>query len=148
MAVKPIPDGYRSVTPYLIVPGADKLIDFLERSFGAEERARMKGPDDSIGHAEVVIGDSVVMLADASDQFPATTGFLHVYVEDCDATYRRTLEAGATSAQEPSDQFYGDRMATVRDPFGNTWSIATHVEDVSPEEMAKRAEEFAAQQQT
>ncbi len=148
MAVKPIPDGYHSVTPYLIAQGAEKLIDFMRQAFAANERARIEGPGGTIGHAEVEIGDSVVMLADAGEQFPATTAMLHVYVEDCDATYSKALEAGATSSQEPSDQFYGDRSATVRDPFGNSWSIATHIEDVPPDEMAKRVEEYTAQQQS
>lgn len=146
MAVKPIPDGYRTVTPYLIVEGADKLLTFVKRAFGAKETVRMPGPGGSVGHAEVRIGDSVVMLADATEQSPAVPAMLHLYVEDCDATYRRALDAGATSERELKDEFYGDRMGGVRDPFGNQWYVATHVEDVSVEEMAKRAQELAAQQ--
>jgi PhnB protein len=146
MAAKPIPEGYQSVTPYLIVEGAEKLLDFVNQAFGAEERFRMDGPDGSVAHAEVRIGDSVVMLADASEQWPATPGNIHLYVEDCDETYRRALEAGATSVQELADQFYGDRSGGVRDPVGNLWWIVTHVEDVSEEEIKTRAEQWAAQQ--
>jgi PhnB protein len=146
MAVKPIPDGYRSVTPYLIVNGADKLLDFLKKAFAAEERVRMPMDDGSIGHAEVMIGDSVVMMGESSDEWAATSAMIHLYVEDCDSTYRQAVEAGAVSLGEPTDRFYGDRMAEVRDPAGNTWSIATHVEDVPEEEMARRAKEAAAPQ--
>ena len=146
MPVKPIPDGYHSVTPYLIAQGADKLLDFLKRAFAAEETVRMPKPDGSIAHAEVRIGDSVVMLADAGEQWSPMPAGIHLYVEDCDATYLRALEAGATSVQEPADQFYGDRSGGVRDPVGNHWWISTHVEDVSEEEIAKRAEERAAQE--
>ncbi|MGH8937106.1 MAG: VOC family protein [Acidimicrobiia bacterium] len=140
MAVKPIPDGYHSVTPYLIVEGADKLLDFLKRAFSAEETVRMPRPDGSVAHAEVRIGDSIVMLGDAGEQWSPMPGMINLYVEDCDATYLRALEAGATSLQEPEDQFYGDRTAGVRDPVGNHWWIATHVEDLSEEEIAERAQ--------
>ena len=150
MAVKPIPDGYRSVTPYLAVEGADQLLDFVQKAFGAEVLMSMPSPDGKVGHAEVRIGDSVVMLADAStsDQGQAMPGMIHLYVEDCDATYRRAMDAGATSLREPSDQFYGDRTGGVRDPVGNHWWIATHVEDIPPEEMGKRAEEAMKQGQS
>ena len=141
MTVKPIPEGYHSVTPYLVAKGADTLLDFVKKAFGADETVRMPGPGGSIGHAEVRIGDSVVMLADASEESPATRSVLHLYVEDSDATYGRALEAGGESLREPTDQFYGDRMAGVRDPVGNSWWIATHVEDVSDDEMRKRAKE-------
>jgi PhnB protein len=144
VAIKPIPDGYRTVTPYLVVDGADKLLTFVKQAFGAEETVLMAGPDGSVGHAEVRIGDSIVMLADATEQSPALSAMLHLYVEDCDATYQRALDAGATSVRELKDEFYGDRMGGVRDPFGNQWYLATHVEDVSGEEMAKRAQELAA----
>lgn len=146
MAVKPIPDGYHTVTPYLIVEGAEKLLDFLKQAFDAEEKVRMPKPDGSIAHAEARIGDSVVMMGDAGEQWSPMPAAIHLYVKDCDATYQRALEAGATSLQEPANQFYGDRMAGVRDLVGNMWWISTHVEDVSEEEMAKRAEEQAAQQ--
>jgi PhnB protein len=146
--VEPIPEGYQTVTPYFIVEGADGLINFLNRAFGAEQRGpRMTTADGSIGHAEVVIGDSVVMVADATEQFPPKSGLLHLYVPDCDATYQRALEAGATSTQEPTDQFYGDRSGGVTDAWGNTWWISTHVEDVPADEMGKRVEEWAAQRQ-
>ena len=146
MTVKPIPDGYHSVTPYLTVQGADRLLEFLKQAFGAEERFRMPAPDGSIAHAEATIGDSVVMLGEANEQFPAMPGTINLYVEDCDAAYQRALEAGATSIQEPANQFYGDRSGGVRDPVGNVWWIATHVEDVPEEEIAKRTEEWTAQQ--
>lgn len=139
MAVKAIPDEYHSVQPYLIVKGAAKLIDFMKSAFGATEKMRMPAPDGSIGHAEVQIGDSVVMLADASEMFPAMPATLLVYVEDCDGVYKRALAAGATSERAPEDQFYGDRSAGVTDGSGNRWYIHTHIEDVSPEEMEKRA---------
>jgi PhnB protein len=143
MSVKPIPEGFTAVTPYLVVEGAASLLDFMKQAFGADERLRMDGPDGTINHAEVSIGGSVVMLGDAGEAMP---GFIYLYVDDCDATYERALAAGATSVREPSDQFYGDRNATVRDPVGNMWGIATHVEDVSDAEIAKRVEEMAAQQ--
>lgn len=141
MTVQPIPEGYRSVTPYLLVERADALLDFTRRAFDAEERTRMDRPDGTVGHAEIVIGDSVVMVGEAGGDWPAMPASLHVYVEDCDATYARALEAGGTSVQEPADQFYGDRSSGVRDPVGNVWWIVTHVEDVPEEEMARRAAE-------
>jgi PhnB protein len=148
MAVNPIPEGYHTVTPYLVVDGAEKVLDFVKQVFGAEERMRMDNPDGTIGHAEVTIGDSVVMTADAShsDQGRHMPGVLNVYVDDVDKTYRQAIEAGATSLREPTDQFYGDRSSGVQDAVGNQWWISTHVEDVSPEEMAKRAQEWEAQQ--
>ena len=144
MGVKPIPDLYHSVQPYLLVEGADGLIEFIKATFGAEETLRMPQPDSRIGHAELRIGDSIVMLADAStaegsgEPMPAT---VMTYVEDADATYRRALDAGGTSLREPIDMFYGDRSAGVEDPFGNRWWFHTHVEDVTPEEAARRAQE-------
>jgi PhnB protein len=148
MVVKPIPEGYHSVTPYLIVKGANELLDFVKQGFGAEQRFRMDRPDGSVGHAEVTIGDSVVMLAEASEQWPVMPGSIHLYVEDCDDAYRRAIEAGAMSLQEPENQFYGDRSGGVRDPFGNVWWIVTHVEDVPEDELARRAEAWTAQQPT
>jgi PhnB protein len=138
MSVKPIPDGYHTVTPYLAVSGADRLMAFLSQAFDAQERHRSTRPDGSIWHAEVRIGDSVVMLAEALDPWKPMPSTLYLYVPDTDATYRRALEAGATSLMEPADQFYGDRNAGVKDPTGNLWWIATHKEDVSPDEMARR----------
>jgi PhnB protein len=145
MAVEPIPKEYGSVTPYLLVEGADGLIEFMRRTFDAEERGRMPAPGGKIGHAEIKIGDSIVMLADAStsDAGRPMPAMLTVYVEDVDKTYQRALEAGATSQREPADQFYGDRNAGVQDAFGNLWWIQTHIEDVSPEEMARRMQEQA-----
>lgn len=150
MAVKPKPEGYHSVTPYLVVDGADTLIEFVKQAFGAEETVRMGTPDGKVGHAEVRIGDSIVMLADASasEQGRPMPGMIHLYVEDTDKVYRRAIEAGGTSLREPADQFYGDRSGGVRDPVGNQWWIATHVEDVPPDEMAKRAQEWQAKQQS
>ena len=145
MAVKPIPDGYTSVTPYLTVTGVEQLLDFVKKAFDADETVRMARADGSIGHAEVAIAGSMVMMGEASGQMPPMPGMIHLYVDDCDATYHRALESGATSLQEPADQFYGDRTAGVRDPLGNVWWIAKHVEDVPEDEMAKRSEEWAKQ---
>lgn len=139
MAAKPIPDGYHSVTPYLIVEGAPKLMDFVIQAFGAEERERMTRADGTIGHAEVRIGDSVVMLSEARGEWKPMPAAIYLYVPDTDATYRQALEAGATSVMEPADQFYGDRNAGVRDPVGNLWWIGTHQEDVPREELERRA---------
>ncbi|HEV2119083.1 MAG TPA: VOC family protein [Candidatus Bathyarchaeia archaeon] len=139
--VKPIPAGYHSVTPYLIVEGAPKLIAFLKQTFNAEEVARMNGPDGRVAHAEVKIGDSIVMMSDSTAEFKPAESQLYVYVDDIDVAYKRALDAGAISVREPKNQFYGDRSASVKDPTGNTWGIATHVEDVSPEEMQKRMKE-------
>jgi PhnB protein len=139
MAVKAIPEGYHSVTPSLAVKGAAKLIDFVKEAFGAEEAFRVPGPGGEIMHAEVRIGDSVLMLNDAMRQSP-TSSSLFLYVTDVDGVYQRAVKAGATSVSEPSNMFWGDRMAHVKDQFGNDWLIATHVEDVPPDEMQKRAE--------
>jgi len=140
MAVKAIPEGYSTVSPYLIVNGAAKVIDLLTQAFGGTEKFRMPKPDGSIGHAEVQLGDSVIMIADAAPpEFPAMPACVHVYVTDCDAVYKRALQFGAVSTREPADQFYGDRNAGVKDPGGNQWWISTHKEDLSPEEIEKRA---------
>ena len=147
MAVKPIPDQYHSVQPYLVVDGAEELISFLKGTFDVEDPMRMPRPDGKVGHSEVTIGDSVVMLADSggpTDAKPTTT-MLVVYVEDCDKTYAKALQAGGVSIQEPEDQFYGDRSAAVRDAFGNQWHFHTHVEDVSEEEMGRRVQELMQQ---
>jgi PhnB protein len=147
MAVKPIPEGFHSVTPYLTVRGAEKVIDFLKGTFGAQaEREPMKRPDGKIMHAMLKIGDSPVMLAEESDTAKATTSSLYVYVPNADSVYQLAIKAGGKSVMEPADMFYGDRCAAVKDPSGNTWSIATHKEDVAPGEMAKRAEAFFKQQ--
>ncbi len=142
MTTKYIPEGYHSITPSICVDGAQKLIDFLKNVFGAKERMRMGGPGGKIMHAEFNIGDSAIMVADAMPGCPARSNSLYVYVEDVDAAYKRALQAGGTSDREPQNMFYGDRSAGVTDAFGNYWGIATHVEDVSPEELKKRAEAF------
>jgi PhnB protein len=146
MGVNPIPEGYRTVTPYLVVEGATNVLEFVKQAFGAEEKFRMDAPGGKIGHAEVQIGDSIVMVGDAGEENPAMPAMIHLYVDDCDATYERALAAGGTSEREPTDQFYGDRSAGVRDTTGNLWWIATHVEDVSEDEMAKRMEAATAAQ--
>jgi PhnB protein len=145
MAVKPIPEGYHSVTPYLVVPGASKLIDFLKQAFEAEETERVASPDGTIMHAEVRICDSIIMMGDAMGEFNPMPGMIYLYVNDTDATYQRALRAGATSMREPKNQFYGNREAGVKDELGNIWWIATHIEDVSPEELKRRAETFMKQ---
>lgn len=142
-AAKPIPDGYHSVTPFLVVAGIPKLLDFLKNVFGATERERMTAPDGTIRHAEVIIGDSLVMMGEATSQWKAMPSTIYVYVPDTDATYQRALQAGARSLREPRDEFYGDRSGGVEDPCGNQWWIATHVEDVAPEEMQRRAQAAA-----
>lgn len=132
MAVKAIPEGWHSVTPRLFVREAAKLVDFLKQAFGASGDFRTDGP------SEIRIGDSIVMVAEAGVREPMP-GFLYLYIDDTDAAYRRALEAGATVIEEPSDMFYGDRRATVRDPFGNIWQIATHKEDLTLDEIRQRA---------
>jgi PhnB protein len=146
-SVKPIPDGYPQVSPYLVVDGAAQAIDFYKQVLGASERMRMGGPEGRIGHAELQIGDSVVMLADehpemgyvGPKQIGGTPVTIGVYVEDVDKTFDTAVKAGAKSLRPVENQFYGDRSGQFEDPFGHRWSISTHVEDVSPEEMAKRA---------
>ena len=143
--VKPIPDGYAAVTPYLVAEDAAAFLDFLANAFGAVERLRVPMPQGGIGHAEVEIGGDVVMLSDAAPpDFPVTNSQIHLYVEDVDGVYAQALSAGATSVAEPSDQYYGDRIARVLDPSGNTWSVATHVEDVPPDELMRRIAEAGA----
>ena len=147
MAAKPIPDGYHSVTPYLTVRGAPKVIEFLKQAFGAEmPHEPTKRPDGSIMHAQVKIGDSILMISDPSERAQATSDMIYLYVANVDAVYQKALKAGATSLMEPMDQFYGDRSGGVKDPAGNRWFIGTHVEDVSPAELKKRAAEFFKQQ--
>jgi PhnB protein len=144
---KPIPDGYPRVTPYLCVDGAAGAIEFYTKVFGATERMRMPAPDDKIGHAELEFGESIVMLSDEFPEMgqrsPKTVGgspvTISVYVEDVDRAFDAAIEAGAQSLRPVEDQFYGDRVGQFEDPFGHRWSIASHVEDVSPEEMAARA---------
>ena len=138
-AVNPIPAGYHSVTPYLIVDGAARLIEFMKQAFGAEEIYRSAKPDGTLGHCQVRIGDSLVELADGNEQWKTMRSALHLYVPDTDAVYRRAIEAGATALFEPADMFYGDRSGGVVDPCGNHWYIATHQEELSEEEIERRA---------
>ena len=140
-SVKPIPEGAHTVTPYLVVEGIPKLLDFLKQAFGAQERFRMARPDGGVMHADVKIGDSTIMMGEAMGEWKPKPCSLYLYVEDVDAVYQRAIDAGGTKVREPSNQFYGDRTGGVIDPSGNYWGIATHVEDVPPEEMKKR---FAA----
>jgi PhnB protein len=150
--VKPIPDGYPRVSPYLVVDDATQAIDFYKEVLGATERMRMPAPEGKIGHAELQIGDSVVMLADAFPEMgyqgpkkiggtPVTLG---VYVEDVDKTFDAAIKAGATELRAVENQFYGDRSGQFEDPFGHRWSVSTHIEDVPPDEMAKRAQAMMA----
>ena len=136
--VKPIPDGYTPITSYLIVEDAAGLIDFLVSAFGAVERFRIPMPEGGIGHAEVEIGGAALMLSDSNPEFPPTRTSIHLYVTEVDAVHAQAVKAGATSVEGPSDMFYGDRLARITDPYNNHWSIATHIEDVDPEELAQR----------
>jgi len=146
MAVKPIPDGYHTVTPYLIVKGAAKALEFYKKALGAEERVRMPGPEGKIMHAEIQIGDSTIMLADEFPQMGAvspqslggTPVGICLYVQDVDTLFKRAIAAGGKEERPLQNQFYGDRSGTMVDPFGHKWTIATHIEDVTPEEMQRR----------
>ena len=146
MAVQPIPDGYNTVSPYLAVDDAERAIEYYKKAFGAEETVRMNGPDGKIGHAELKIGDSHLML---SDPFPqsstkpptelgGTSVSIFMYVEDVDAVVQKAVDQGATVTMEVEDQFWGDRFGSITDPFGHNWSIATHIEDLTPEEIEER----------
>jgi PhnB protein len=148
MAVKPIPEGYHTLTAYIAVDDATEAIEFYKKAFGAKERMRMDAPGGKIGHAELEIGDSVIML---SDPFPqsstrppkevgGSTAGIFMYSKDVDAAIKKAVDAGATVATEAEDMFWGDRFGSVVDPYGHTWSIATHVEDVPPEEIAERGD--------
>lgn len=147
--VKPIPDGYPRVTPYLCVDGAGEAIDFYKDVFGMKERMRLPGDEGKVGHAELELGDSMVMVADEHPDMgflsPRSVGgtptTVHIYVEDVDRVVRRAVESGATLLREVRDEFYGDRTGQIEDPYGHRWSVATHVEDVSDDEMAKRMAE-------
>jgi len=144
-----IPEGYHSVTPYLIIAGAAKALDFYKQAFGATEVMRMQDPKGRIGHAEIKIGDSRIMLADEYPEMgyrgPTSLGgaavSLMLYVDDADATFKQALRTGATELQPLKNQFYGDRSGTLKDPFGHMWTIATHVEDIPPAEMERRLKE-------
>lgn len=141
MPVKPIPDGYHTVTPYLTVNNPGAVIDFLKKAFDAQEIFAMRDDKGNIGHAEVKIGDSMVMLGGAHDQWKARPSNFYLYVEDVDAMYKNALAAGGKSISEPETQFYGDRHGGVEDSEGNNWWVATHVEDVPPQELELRAKE-------
>lgn len=148
--VKPIPDGYPQVSPYLCVDGAEEAIEFYSTVFDAKERMRLPAPEGKIGHAELQLGDSVIMLADEAPELgirsPKSVGgtpvTISVYVEDVDGVFDRAVQGGAKAIRPLEDQFYGDRSGQFEDPFGHRWSVATHVEDVSPDEMAKRSAEM------
>jgi PhnB protein len=152
MAVKAIPEGYHTLTPSLTVGDGAKAIDFYKKAFGAQERMRIPGPDGHLMHAELQVGDSIVMLADempdmgckAPASVGATSSSLYVYVLDVDAAFKRAVEAGAKALMPPADMFWGDRFATVEDPSGHRWGLATHKEDPSPAEMERRKNEFFA----
>ena len=143
MAVKSIPDGFHTVTPYITVRNADKVIAFLKAAFNAEmDHDPIKRPDGSVMHTQVRIGDSRVMIADEMEGMKATPSTLYLYVPDVDMVYQRAVKAGGETIMEPTDMFYGDRSGGVKDPSGNSWFVATHIEDVAPGEMAKRADNF------
>ena len=151
--VKPIPDGHRTVTPYLAIKNAAKALAFYKEAFGASESYKLMMPDGRLGHAEIRLGDSIIMLADEFPEFggksPETLGgspvSIHLYVEDVDAFFKRALAAGARERKPVMDQFYGDRSGELEDPFGHLWWVATHKEDVSPEEMQRRVQAMFAE---
>ena len=138
--VRTIPEGYHTITQSLVVKGADRLLEFLKEAFGAKEVAMFKMPNGTIAHAEVIMGDSRLMIGEAGSDIwtEAMPSRSYMYVRDADSSYKKALQAGATSVREPADQFYGDRTAAVKDPVGNIWTLAMHKEDVSPEEEARR----------
>ena len=150
---QPVPEGYHTLIPYIAVDDATAAIEFYQRAFGAKERLRMAGPAGMIAHAELEIGDSIVMLSDPFPQSSSrppkelggTSAGIFVYVDNVDELYKQAIDAGATSTMEPENMFWGDRFGSVMDPFGHSWQIATHVEDVAPEEMEKRSAEWMAQ---
>jgi|HubBroStandDraft_4_1064222.scaffolds.fasta_scaffold361120_2 PhnB protein len=146
MAVKPIPDGYGTVTPYLTVDDPAPVIEFLKKVLDAKEIFAMRDDKGNIGHAEVKVGSSILMLGKARDEWKSRPGNFYVYVEDCDAIYEKALAAGAISLSKPETQFYGDRHGGVTDSQGNNWWVATHVEDISPDDMKRRAEEHQKKQ--
>lgn len=148
MSVKPVPDGYHTLTPYLIVQDAEKLIAFAQAAFGATEDHRSLRPDGKIMHAQIRVGDSPIMIGEANENWKSMPSGLYFYHENVDELYARALAAGATSVMEPSNQFYGDRMGGVTDPCGNYWWLSTHIEDVTWEEMQRRQEEFSKKLET
>lgn len=141
MPVNPIPKGYHTITPFPCVKDASRLIDFLKAAFEATERYRMPTPEGKLMHAEIKIGDSIIMLSDKiCDEMDYTPSVYYLYVRDADLTYKQAVKAGGESIQEPEDQFWGDRAAAIKDPSGNIWWMATHIEDVDPQEMSRRAD--------
>jgi PhnB protein len=147
-SVRPVPEGYRTVTPYLVVDNAAALIEFIERAFGGKLMFKMgREEDHRIMHAVVTIGDSSIMLADTMEGMPVYNGMLYLYLDNVDETYKKAIEAKATPVREPKTEFYGDRSGAVKDEWGNTWWIATHVEDVNDEELQRRAKEMSAERQ-
>ena len=152
---QPIPKGYHSITPHLVVRDAKRAIDFYRRAFGAQEIMRMDGPEGKIAHAEMKIGDSMLMVADempgSGNRAPSPSGGspvgIMLYVENVDDVFKQAVTAGAKADQQPSDMFWGDRYGKLTDPFGHTWSLATHVEDVAPEEMKKRMKDAMSKMQ-
>ncbi|HEV8338767.1 MAG TPA: VOC family protein [bacterium] len=138
MSVNPVPEGYPALMPYLVVHGVNRLIDFVEQAFGAAEIGRVVDAAGQISHAGVTIGDAVVEMGEAGAEWPAMSGGIHYYVEDTGAVYRKALEAGAISIQEPTDMPYGERSAAVKDPSGNHWYIATRTEELAPEWRLKK----------
>ncbi|MGM3274843.1 VOC family protein [Ralstonia sp. 24A2] len=154
MAVKPIPEGYHSVTPYLSIKGAARAIEYYKQAFGATELLRAPGPDGRVMHAEIRIGDSVIMMADevpnmasaSPDTLQSTSVGLMIYVPNVDTVFANALKAGGTEVRPVVDQFYGDRSGTLKDPFGHVWTVSTHVEDVSPDEMNRRMEKWTKEQ--
>ena len=150
MAAQPVPEGYHTLTAYLAVDDAAAAIEYYQRAFGAKESVRMEGPDGKIGHAELEIGDSRVMLADAyppsaarpPKELGGTTGGVFIYTENVDSLFKQAIDAGATSVSDPENMFWGDRFGTLTDPFGHVWYMSTHVEDVSPEEMGERQRQW------
>jgi uncharacterized glyoxalase superfamily protein PhnB len=146
MAAKAIPEGYHTVTPYLVAKGAEKTVEFIKKAFGAQMSFEpMMGPDGKIMHADLKLGDSHVMISEATEQHPAMACMVHLYVPNVDAVYKSAVAAGGKSTMEPTDMFYGDRGGSVQDPSGNHWYIATHKEDVAPQELQKRAQEHMKQ---
>lgn len=148
MAAKPIPEGHHTVTPYLLLHGAGKLIDFLKRAFNAQEMMRHALPDGRIMHAQVKIGDSILMMGEPPPEWKPVPASFYLYVPDVDAVYNQAMSAGAVSMSAPRDEFYGDRVSGVKDPFENTWWIATHKEDVSDEELMRRMGEAMKKRQS
>jgi PhnB protein len=152
-ATSPIPQGYHTATPYLVVRNAAEAIEFYKKNFGAQETLRMPSPDGKISHAEIKVGDSIIMLADENDMgvskspqtLGGTTAGVMLYLEDVDAVFQRAVDAGSRAVMPPADMFWGDRYGQFIDPFGQAWSVATHTEDLSPEEIEQRAQDFYAQ---